>query len=99
MLNPTGPTFDCPTRHSAKALFMHRPAGRPALVDSNTLDSGTSLMLSITQPIASETDPHSATKAMHENATLASVGTPNLAVWRAGSPPGKCFTYSALQAS
>ena len=31
--------------------------------------------------------------------TRASVGTPNTTVCRAGSPPGKCFTYSALQAA
>lgn len=39
------------------------------------------------------------TSATQAKPTRASVGTPNSAVWRAGSPPGKCFTYSALQAA
>ena len=34
--------------------------------------------------------------AMQANATLAAVGTPKRAVCRAGSPFGKCVTYSAL---
>jgi hypothetical protein len=37
--------------------------------------------------------------AMQAKATLASVGTPKRAVWRAGRPFGKCLTYSALQAA
>lgn len=39
------------------------------------------------------------TNAVQAKPTLASVGSPNRAVCRAGSPPGKCFTYSALQAA
>lgn len=39
------------------------------------------------------------TTATQANATRASVGTPKRAVWRAGRPAGKCFTYSSLQAS
>jgi DNA-binding transcriptional LysR family regulator len=34
--------------------------------------------------------------AIHANPHFAWVGTPKRAVWRAGSPRGKCLTYSAL---
>ena len=40
--------------------------------------------------------PPSGASAMQAKATLAAVGTPKRAVWRAGNPPGKCRTYSAL---
>ena len=38
-------------------------------------------------------------RAVQAKATFASVGTPNLAVCRAGRPEGKCLRYSALHSA